>query len=203
MSDWVIDVVKSMGWFGIALLTLLENIFPPIPSEVIMPLAGYISASGDMNLGIAITAGSIGSLVGCTCWYIVGRKIGEDRLRAWIDKSGYWVTLDNQDIDKVQALFKKHGAPVVFFGRLIPGIRTWISVPAGLHRMHPVPFLLWSALGTVAWTALLTYAGYLLGSNFENISGPVGNFSTAVFIGIAASYVYRLIRRWPQRHGGR
>ena len=194
MADWIFNVVQSLGYIGIALLTLLENIFPPIPSEVIMPLAGFNSSQGDISLGGAIAAGSIGSLIGSTAWYFIGRRIGSRRLRRWVDKHGRWITMSNEDIDKVHAWFQRHGATAVFFGRLVPGIRTWISVPAGLNDMPFLPFMLYSAAGTTLWTALLTAAGYWLGSNFRNLEEPLGFASTAVFVGIAAWYVWRQLR---------
>jgi membrane protein DedA with SNARE-associated domain len=193
MSDWVIQVVRSLGYIGIALLTFLENLFPPIPSEVIMPLAGYIASQGDMTLGGAVASGSFGSLAGCSVWYVIGRSIGERRFRDWVDRHGRWITLSNEDVDKVSSWFQRYGGPVVFFGRLLPGLRTWISVPAGLHEMSALSFLLYSAVGTVLWTAFLTCAGYWLGSNFRDIGGPLGTASTVVFIAIAIWYIYRLV----------
>jgi membrane protein DedA with SNARE-associated domain len=194
VADWIFDVMRSLGYAGIALLTLLENIFPPIPSEVIMPLAGYNASQGSISLAGAIAAGSIGSLVGSTAWYFIGRRIGSEGLRRWVDKHGRWLTMSNEDLDKVHDWFQRHGASAVFLGRLVPGIRTWISVPAGLTDMALTPFLLYSAAGTIVWTALLTAAGYWLGENFDNIQEPLGMVSTAVFIGIAAWYVWRQVR---------
>ena len=194
MVEWITRIITALGYFGIAFLTFLENLIPPIPSEVIMPMAGFTAALGKMSLPGAITAGSIGSLVGCTAWYFVGRRIGEERLRRWVERHGRWLTLSNNDIDKAKGSFHKKGAAVVFIGRLIPGIRTWISVPAGFSGMNFSKFLIYSAAGTVVWTALLTYAGYLLGANYELVSNYLGPISTVVFVAIAVWYVYRLIK---------
>jgi membrane protein DedA with SNARE-associated domain len=194
MADWVFRVVQGLGYAGIALLTLLENVFPPIPSEVIMPLAGFIAGEGKFSLMGAIVAGSAGSLAGSTVWYFIGRRVGSERLRQWVDKHGRWITMSNEDVDKVHQWFQRRGGIAVFIGRLIPGIRTWISVPAGLNEMPFWPFMLYSALGTLIWTTLLTTAGYWLGSNFKNLEEPLGMASTAVFIGIGVWYVWRQFR---------
>jgi membrane protein DedA with SNARE-associated domain len=198
MDDWVIRVVQRMGYWGIALLTLLENVFPPIPSEVIMPLAGFVSAQGRMSLGWAIAAGSCGSLLGATFWYFVGRKIGRDRLRWWVEAHGKWLTLRTEDIDRAQEWFGRHGGAAVFIGRLVPGLRTWISVPAGLNRMGFWPFALYSAAGTVVWTGFLTVAGYVLENKFEQVDKYVGPVSTALIVLIVVWYLWRLVRQGRQ-----
>jgi membrane protein DedA with SNARE-associated domain len=192
--DWITRIIGALGYFGIALLTFLENLFPPIPSEVIMPMAGFAAALGKISLVGAIVAGSAGALAGSTAWYFVGRKIGEERLRQWVERHGRWLTLSHKDIDKAKRAFHEKGAAVVFIGRLIPGIRTWISVPAGFSGMSFCRFLIYSAAGTLIWTAALTFAGHLLGNNYELVSEYLGPVSTGVFAAIAAWYVYRLIR---------
>jgi membrane protein DedA with SNARE-associated domain len=194
MVEWITRIITALGYLGIAFLTFLENLFPPIPSEVIMPMAGFTAALGKMSLGGAILAGSAGALAGCTAWYFVGRRIGEQRLRHWVERHGRWLTLSPTDIDKAKRAFHEKGAAVVFIGRLIPGIRTWISVPAGFSGMSFWRFLIYSAAGTVVWTAVLTFAGYLLGANYELVSKYLGPVSTAVFAAIAVWYVYRLIK---------
>jgi membrane protein DedA with SNARE-associated domain len=198
MDDWVIRIVQRMGYWGIALLTLLENVFPPIPSEVIMPLAGFVSAQGQMSLGWAVAAGSCGSLLGATFWYFVGRKIGRDRLRRWVENHGKWLTLRTEDIDRAQEWFGRHGGAAVFIGRLVPGLRTWISVPAGLNAMGFWPFALYSAAGTVVWTGFLTSAGYVLENKFEQVDKYVGPVSTALVVLMAVWYVWRLVRQGRQ-----
>jgi membrane protein DedA with SNARE-associated domain len=193
MSEWVIQIVGALGYAGIAFLTLLENVFPPIPSELIMPLAGYQSSMGNMSLAAAIAAGSMGSLLGGTAWYFVGKRIGERRLRQWVEDHGRWLTLTCRDIDRASDWFHRHGASAVFIGRLIPGLRTWISVPAGIHGMPLPKFLVYSAAGTVIWTALLTVAGYWVGASFGNISKPIGIFANTVLVAAAVYYVYRFV----------
>jgi membrane protein DedA with SNARE-associated domain len=197
VADFILEIVKSMGYVGIALLTLLENVFPPIPSEVIMPLAGYHASQGDMHLGVAIFSGAAGSLAGCTIWYWIGRRIGSQRLRRFVERHGRWLTLGTDDIDKAHEWFQRHGGVVVFFGRLVPGLRTWVSLPAGLNEMPVGPFLAFTALGTAIWTALLTGAGYWLGANFRDVERPLGFVSTGLFVLAAVWYVYRVITYSP------
>jgi membrane protein DedA with SNARE-associated domain len=193
VGDWILEIVTSMGYAGIALLTFLENLFPPIPSEVIMPLAGYESSRGEMSLAGAIIAGAAGSLLGCTCWYMVGRWVGERYLRKLVERYGRWLTVTTEDLDRAHDWFHRHGGAAVFFGRLVPGVRTLISVPAGLSCMPAATFLIFSALGTTMWTAALTGAGYWLGESFGAIEKPLGWISTAVMVLTAAWYIYRVV----------
>lgn len=201
MADWITGVVEALGYAGIALLTLLENIFPPIPSEVIMPMAGFAAARGKITLAGAVAAGSAGSLAGSLVWFWIGRRIGERRLRTFVERHGRWLTLEPEDLNKADRYLKKHGAAVLFFGRLLPGLRTWISVPAGITGMETWRFLLYSAAGTIAWTALLTTAGYILAENFRAVERHVGKVSTAVFIAIAGWLAYRIFFRKRRSYG--
>jgi membrane protein DedA with SNARE-associated domain len=194
MSDWIINVVASLGYVGIALLTLVENVFPPIPSELIMPLAGFQSVRGEMSFWGAVAAGSAGSLAGTCGWYWVGLKIGERRLRSWIERRGRWLALDVEDIERAKSWFDRHGAGAVFFCRMIPGLRTLISLPAGFNRMPMASFLLPSVLGTVLWTAGLTYVGRLLGSNYDQVKEYVGIVSWIVIGSIATLYIWRQVK---------
>ena len=194
MFDWITNVVERMGSVGIALLMFLENVFPPIPSELVMPLAGFVAERGEFPLWGAIVAGSIGSLAGAVGWYLVGRRVGERRLRRWVNRHGRWLTLSCGDIDRATGWFERHGGPAVFIGRLIPGVRTFISVPAGFARMAPVPFVLYSAVGTVLWTALLGWAGKLLGANYERVGQYLDPVTWVVLGAFVVAYVVRLVR---------
>ncbi len=173
----------------------LENIFPPIPSELIMPLAGFTVTQGKLDLQFVILAGTLGSVLGALPWYYVGKLVGERRLREWIDKYGKWLTLSGSDIDKSKRWLNKYGKAVVFFGRLVPGIRTFISVPAGLENMPLIPFVLYSFAGSLMWTAILTYAGFLLGENFQLVEKYIGPFSGIVFASLAILLIISFIRR--------
>jgi len=202
LGKWILDIVGGMGYAGIVLLTFLENVFPPIPSELIMPLAGYHASQGKMTVTGATLAGAVGALAGCTCWYILARWVGARYMHTWIERHGRWLTLTTENLDQARDWFHRHGAGAVFFGRLITGIRTLISVPAGITCMPANRFLIFSALGTTLWTAALTGAGYALGESFDQIEKPLGWVSTAVLGGTAAAYIYRLAT-YNQRIQGR
>ncbi len=195
MLDWVTNIISSFGYVGIGLLMFLENIFPPIPSELIMPLAGFTVTQGKLSMQFVILAGTLGSLLGVLPWYYVGKLVGERRLREWIDKYGKWLTLSGKDIDKSKKWLNKYGKATVFFGRLVPGIRTFISVPAGLDKMPLIPFLLYSFAGSLIWTALLTYAGFLLGKNFQLVEKYIGPISGIVIASLAIFLIISFIRR--------
>lgn len=195
MLDWVTNIISSFGYLGIGFLMFLENVFPPIPSELIMPLAGFTVTQGQLNLQIVILAGTLGSVFGALPWYYLGKVVGEQRLRKWIDKHGKWLTLSGKDIDKSKRWLDKYGKATVFFGRLIPGIRTYISVPAGLDKMPLVPFLLYSFAGSLIWTAILTYAGYLLGDNFKLVEKYIKPISVIIIATIVIYLIISFIRR--------
>jgi membrane protein DedA with SNARE-associated domain len=190
MFEWITGVIGRMGYAGVAALTFLENLFPPIPSELVIPLAGFVAAQGDLRLDVVIVAATIGSVAGATLWYEVGRRIGERRVRAWVDRSGKWLTLSAKDVDRAQAWFKRHGKAAVFVGRLVPGVRTFISLPAGFARMPLGPFLLYSLLGSAIWTAALAYAGVVLRANFSRVGDWIDVVSYAL-LGIAAVLMIR------------
>ncbi len=154
-----LDVVGELGYIGIFLLTFLENVFPPIPSELIMPLAGFHTANGKLSLWGAILAGFMGSLLGTAGWYWVGRRVGERTLRAFVERYGCWIGIEIEHLDRSKQWFQRRGAMSVFVGRLIPGVRTLISVPAGFSDMPLWEFLLPSAAGTLLWTAGLRMRG--------------------------------------------
>lgn len=195
MLEWITNIISSLGYLGIAVLMLLENVFPPLPSEIIMPLAGFTVQQGKLSLPFAILAGTAGSVLGALPWYYVGRVVSEQRLRQWIDKHGKWLTLSGQDIDKSKRWFGKYSRAVVFFGRVIPGIRTFISVPAGLEEMPWLPFLLYSTVGTLLWVGLLTYAGYVLGQNYQLVKKFLGPISAVVIVAIIVAFGFWLRRR--------
>lgn len=192
MASWIEGLVQSTGVFGIAFLMLLENVFPPIPSELIMPLAGYTASQGQANIVLVIIAGAIGSLAGAFFWYLIGLWIGEERLKSFADRYGRWLTLSRQDIDKADDWFDRHGGKAVMFGRLVPTIRTLISVPAGLSDMAWPRFLLYSGIGTALWTTMLALLGYWLGSQYDQVSHWLDPISLAVLGIIVAVYLYRV-----------
>jgi membrane protein DedA with SNARE-associated domain len=201
MFDWITGFIDSVGALGVALLMFLENVFPPIPSELIMPLAGFNAATGKQNLVLVIAAGSAGSLAGALLWYWIGKKIGMDRLKRLARRHGRWLTITPDELDRSNAWFQRHGGAAVLIGRLIPTVRTFISVPAGVAGMPVGRFLAYTAVGTVAWTTLLTLAGYWLQSQYTRVSGWLNPVSTGVVILIVAYYLWRVAtyqRRVPE-----
>jgi membrane protein DedA with SNARE-associated domain len=198
MFDWITGVIGRLGYFGVAVLTFLENIFPPIPSELVIPLAGFVAARGDLRIGLVIVTGTLGSLAGATVWYVVGRRIGEKGVRAWVGRHGKWLTLSATDVDRAQAWFRRHGNTAVLLGRLMPGVRTVVSLPAGFSAMPVGPFLLYSALGTAIWTAALAYAGVVLQARFTTV-GDYVNIATNVLLGVlAVMLVRRYVKCWKE-----
>ncbi|MCB8836532.1 DedA family protein [Aurantimonas sp. VKM B-3413] len=192
MDVFVQTMMETLGAFGIALLMFLENIFPPIPSELIMPLAGYQAASGQMSLWLVILSGTIGSLLGVVPWYYAGSILGRRRLERLAERHGRWLTLSPEDVGRADDWFRRHGALAVLFGRLVPTVRTLISVPAGVAHMPLATFLVYSAIGSAVWTSFLAGVGYLLGQQYDLVADYVGPVSNAVFIIIAIIYVYRV-----------
>lgn len=200
MESWIIDTVRNLGAVGIGVLMLLENVFPPLPSELIMPLGGYLSARGVMPFWSTVAAGTAGSLLGAVLWYAVGRRVTHERLRGWVEAHGAWLAMTPEDVDRASLWFGRHGGKAVLIGRLVPVIRTLISVPAGFSRMSFLPFLLYSAVGTSLWTTALAYAGRLLGSQFHQVDRYLGPIAWAVIAASVVAYVYRVVQ--IRRHHG-
>lgn len=196
MSDWITSLTDTLGALGVALLMFAENVFPPIPSEVVMPLAGYTASQGAQAgwpvLVLMILAGTAGALAGATLWYWIGRRIGSDRIKQFSRRHGRWLTLTPDEIDKAEDWFGRHGGKAVLIGRLIPTVRTFISVPAGAAGMPLGKFLLYTSAGTLVWTALLALGGWTLGQRHDAVAEWLGPVSTAVLVAILAWYLYRV-----------
>ncbi|PTE22004.1 DedA family protein [Cereibacter changlensis JA139] len=192
MFDWITGLIESIGALGVALLMLLENVFPPIPSELVMPLAGFIAAGGGASLWVMILAGTVGAVAGALFWYWVGRRLGARRLRELAWRHGRWMAVAPEDIDKGNDWFARHGAAAVLIGRMIPTVRTFVSVPAGVARMPLLRFIFYTTLGSAFWVTLLTVAGYLLESQYEAVSGIVNPVATLVVVGLVGWYLWRV-----------
>lgn len=200
MSDWILRLIDQTGYLGVTFLMFLETVFPPIPSEVIMPVAGLSAARGKMDIVGVIASGTAGAMLGNYFWYLAARVIGIERFRPFIQRWGRYLTLDWAEIQRAEKLFGQQGWAIVFFGRMLPTLRSLISIPAGLLHMRLSTFVIWSTIGTFGWTALLALAGYSLGRRFAEIETVIGPISTAVVIVIAAGYLWRL---WTWRPGQR
>jgi len=186
MQEWITNTMNSLGYLGIGLLMFLENLFPPIPSELIMPLAGYTATFPNTQIQVipAIAAGVIGTILGAIPWYYAGLILGQQRLQLLAGRYGKWIGISGEDIEKSVNWFQKHGAKAVLFGRLVPGIRTLISIPAGISKMPVVPFFLYSTIGTIGWVTLLTYAGYFLGKNYKLVEDYIDVITKVVVFGV-------------------
>ena len=193
MSNWIVRLIEQSGYLGVGFLMFLETLFPPIPSEVIMPVAGVAAAQGKMSFGLAVAAGTAGAMLGNIVWYLAARALGHDRLRPFIRRHGKWLTISWRDVERAHRWFESHGVQFVFVGRLIPTVRSLVSIPAGLLDMRFRNFLIASTLGTALWTTLLTGAGYKLGENFADIGLVLGPVSNLVLALLAAVYAWRLM----------
>lgn len=198
MNDWIIHLIEGGGYWGIAFLMVIENVIPPIPSEVIMGLGGIAVARGRMEFAPLMLAGTVGSTLGNYVWYLLGRELGYQRLRPFVDRFGRWLTADWHDVERLARFFRRHGQWVVFALRFAPIMRTMISLPAGLARMGHARFLLFTFAGAAVWNAVLLGAGYYLGHNFGELDRFIGPFATAT-LGVAAiAYLWRIVR-WKPR----
>ena len=197
MSDWVIRLIEQSGYLGVGFLMFLETIFPPIPSEVIMPVAGMAAAKGKLGFVPVVASGTAGAMLGNMVWYLAARALGIHRLRPLIDRYGRWLTITWPEIVRAERWFAHHGIAFVFFGRLLPTIRSLVSVPAGLLRMRFRNFFIASALGTAGWTTILATAGYKLQENVEDVGSMIGPISNAILVVLGATYVWRL---WTHRN---
>ncbi|HEX8415931.1 MAG TPA: DedA family protein [Sphingomicrobium sp.] len=194
MTEWITRLIEQMGYVGIALLMFLENLFPPLPSEVIMPMAGFTAADGELSIVGVLIAGTLGTTAGALFWYGVARRLGEEPLKRWADRHGRWITLSRQDIDRLDRWFEAHSRWAVPLGHLVPGVRTLISIPAGLFHMSLPRFVALTLLGAGAWTSALGLAGYELGSRYEQVERYLGPASTAIMAAIFLWYLYRVVR---------
>jgi membrane protein DedA with SNARE-associated domain len=192
LSDWITGFVVRAGYLGVAALMLAENVFPPLPSELIMPLAGYEAANGRVSLLLVIIAGSLGSLAGATFWYVLAARLGPERVRRLAARHGRWLTMSPADVDRARDWFERRGVVAVLIGRLIPTVRSLISVPAGISGMPLGRFLALSAVGVTAWTSVLAVAGYYLRQSYGDVSRYVGPVSTGVVVILVLWYVYRV-----------
>jgi membrane protein DedA with SNARE-associated domain/uncharacterized membrane protein YkvA (DUF1232 family) len=193
MFDGITQFVSEGGYLGIVLLMLAENVFPPIPSELIMPLAGFVAAQRQLDPVLVVLAGTFGSVLGAVPWYYAGMWLGEARVCAFAARHGRWLTLDETDLGKAIRWFEHHGRIAVLVGRLVPTVRTLISLPAGMARMPVIPFLAYSGVGSLLWTAALTAAGYWLESEYQRVANYVDLASKAIIGLIVLTYLWRVL----------
>jgi membrane protein DedA with SNARE-associated domain len=191
-SDWIVLAVRRGGLPGVAALMVLENVFPPIPSEVVMPLAGAEAARGSFPLVLVIIAGTAGSVAGALFWYAVGRIVGADRIERWAARHGRLLTLEPRDVWKATDWFERHCGKAVLIGRVIPVVRTLISLPAGIARMPLPRFLILTSIGASVWSGLLAWAGFALRDEYAQATGWLGTVSNIIVGGAVVWYVWRV-----------
>ncbi len=212
LAAWVAKTIESiilaLGYPGIALVMLIENLFPPIPSELVMPFAGFLAAQGRMDFWTAIFSGSVGSVLGALILYYFGVWADEAVIRALIRRWGRFIGTNEGELDRAMAFFARYGEAVVFFGRLIPIIRSLISIPAGMKRMALGRFLFFTTVGTLVWNIALTLAGLWLGARWEEVLAFLKvyqNLTLAVCVIAVLAFVGARIartRRAPSSAGG-
>jgi membrane protein DedA with SNARE-associated domain len=171
-----------------------ENVFPPLPSELIMPFAGFVAARGELSPVLVVVAGSVGSLAGALPWYVAGRTLGCERLKRLADRHGRWLTIDRDEIDRGQRWLHRRGPWVLVVGRLVPALRTVVALPAGIAGLSLPVFLVWSALGALLWCALLTAAGVLLESQYGRIAKALEPVTIGIVVLVVAGYLLRVAR---------
>jgi membrane protein DedA with SNARE-associated domain len=198
MTEFVFTVLRAGGYWGIAFLMALENVIPPIPSELIMGLGGISVARGGMEFVPLLIFGTVGTTIGNLFWYWVGRRFGFKGLKPFVDRWGRWLTIDWEDIEKVDRFFKRYGGGLVFVFRFLPTFRTMISLPAGMAHMPLWRFLLWTFAGSAIWNTVLIWAGYELGTRFSDLERYVGPVAVATVVAIIVFYVWRVITWTPR-----
>ena len=193
MSDWVVRLIEQSGYLGVGFLMFLETIFPPIPSEVIMPVAGVAAAQGKLDFALVVASGTTGAMFGNTVWYLAARALGAHRLRPIIRRHGRWLTVNWSEVQRAERWFGIHGSGFVLFARLLPTVRSLVSIPAGLLRMRFRSFFVASTIGTAGWTLLLASAGYKLEEKVGEVETFIGPVANAVLVVLLAGYVWRLL----------
>lgn len=190
--------MEQLGYWGIALLMFLDNVFPPIPSEIIMPSAGYAASQGQLHIVGVIVAGCLGSLIAAAVLYWVGYKFNHATIFSFVDRYGKYLFLKSTDVQKSLQWFEQHGHRIVFAGRMIPAVRSLISIPAGMSRMPFWKFMLYSSLGTIIWTTFLAYVGFYFGENqalMHQIFSQVGYIILIIVALVAGWLIYRRQQR--------
>jgi len=195
-----VEANQWMGYVAIFAAMFLENLFPPIPSELIMPLGGFYVQQGQLQFLPVVLAGLLGTVIGALPWYGIGRLINEERLEVWLSRHGRWIGISPEELARSRRWFSRYGTALVFWGRLVPGIRTLISVPAGIELMPMLPFLIWTTAGSLIWTLLLTGAGLALGESYSNVEvwiDPVSKVvKVALVVAVLAGGIWLALRIW-------
>jgi membrane protein DedA with SNARE-associated domain len=197
LTEWILSIMEQLGYLGIALLMFLDNVIPPIPSEIIMPSAGYAASQGQLLLSGVIIAGCIGSLTAAALLYWIGYQFNHDAIFRFTDRYGKYLFIKSEDIQKSLLWFEKYGHRIVFFGRMVPAVRSLISIPAGMSRMPFWKFMFYSALGTIIWTTFLACVGFYFGENqalMHEIFSRVGYVIITIVVLVLLWHCYRKLK---------
>ncbi|MGB2569782.1 DedA family protein [Micromonospora citrea] len=200
LTGWVAGVIDSLGALGVAFLVALESIIPPIPSEIVLAMAGYLASAGRFNLVLIVLAATTGSLAGALVLYWVGAALGEDRLKHWLDRLPL---VDLDDLEKADRWFERYGRWAVLIGRVVPVVRSLVSVPAGANRMPMGEFVLLTTLGSGVWNSLIVGLGYALGSRWQDVDRYSSWFNYAIFVVFAFMIVSWAIKKVRRRRARR
>ena len=207
LPDLIGQAVEANQWLGYTAIfaaMFLENLFPPIPSELIMPLGGFYVQQGQLQLVPVVLAGLLGTVLGALPWYGIGRLVNEERIELWLSRYGGWIGIRPEELGRSRKWFGRYGTVLVFWGRLVPGIRTLISVPAGIEMMPMTPFLLWTTAGSLIWTVLLTVAGMVMGEGYSNVELWIDPVSKGVkvilVIAVLGGATWLGLRIWRRRN---
>ena len=195
LATWAADVIDALGYIGVFALIVLENVFPPIPSEAILPLAGFLAGQGEMWLPAVIIAATLGAVAGALILYGLGAWFGDRRVRWLINRYGKWLVITEEDFDKANGWFNRYGGLAVLICRLVPIVRSLVSIPAGLRRMNLTTFIIYTAIGSGIWNSILVIAGWWLGDNWEEVGGVVDYLEYPVILGILGFGAWFLWKR--------
>lgn len=201
MMDMITGWVTAAGYWGVFGLMFLENLFPPIPSELIMPFAGFAAARGQLSVTLVILAGIAGTIVGNMFWYELARAIGTARTKRICERFGRWIGVRAEDLDKAEETLRRWGPLAVFLGRIMPGIRTVISIPAGLIEMPRFTFYAWTTVGTAIWVGALTIVGYILEEGYNRLEPWIDPIGKGLIVLVGVLFLIQIFRIWRRKDG--
>lgn len=194
MQEWITHFMEQFGYIGIFLMILLENIFPPIPSEIVLTFGGFMTTRTQMSIPGVILYATAGSLSGACVLYLIGRVLNVERLEMVISRWGHLLRLKTGDVRRADAWFDRYGYRAVFFCRMVPLVRSLISIPAGMSGMRFSRFLIYSAAGTLIWNVLLVSAGALLGRSWEKVLAFMDVYAIVAYVVIGAAVLFFIVR---------
>lgn len=195
LAQWVQDVIESLGYLGVALLVIAENLFPPIPSEIVLPFAGFVARRGDGSVVVMVLASTVGSVVGALVLYAIAAAIGPERIHTFVARFGKWFGVKEADMVRAEEWFDRRSNVAVLVGRCVPLIRSLVSIPAGFRRMRFVPFIVLTAVGSAVWNVALIGAGAALGDQWDVVGDYVGVFQWLVIVVIVAVVIRFAVKR--------